>query len=204
MVNFRGFFLPKEKDSNDDPADSEGESESDDDDFENPDYLDIINIARGTYQPYTPSKIRYHTERLQELEIRNGRLILKGEKIVRARFDSMFTQPWWMVEMMEINAGSRTQRSETINIPSYSIRCDVGVDKSLLSLFLTQGCCVNEQHVASFLEFIEGRNLRASFVDLLGNLKEFEGSSEINSEIADQIRRSFASKRKFILYSCAI
>ena len=180
--------MSKEKDSTDDRADSEGESETDNDDFENPDYRDIIQISSGKYQSYTPSKMRYVAERLQELEMRNGRFVLKEEKIVRARFDSMFTQPWWMVEVMEINAGSRTQRTE--KIPSYSIRCDDSVDKSLLSLFLTQGCCVNEQHVASFLEFIEGRNLRPTFVDLLGNLSEFARSSEVNGEIADQIRRS--------------
>jgi len=96
---------------------------------------------------------------------------------------------------MEINTpGSRTQRAE--NIPSYSIRCDSGVDKSLLSLFLTRGCCVNEQHVASFLEFIEDRNLRMTFGALLDNLSKFASSGEINSEMAEQIRRSFASKRK--------
>lgn len=197
MANFRGFFLPKEKDSNDDRADSEGESESDNDDFENPDYRDIIQIASGNYQSYTPSKIRCVAERLQELEERNGRLVLKGEKVVRARFDGMFTQPWWMVEVLEINmnTGSRTQRTETV--PSYSIRCDEEVDKSVLSLFLTQGCCVNEQHVASFLEFIEGSHLRPTFVDLLGNLREFASSGEINSEIAEQIRKCFASTRKF-------
>ena len=203
MVNFRGFFLPKEKDSNEERADSEDNSESDNDDFENPDYRDIIQIVSGKYQSYSPSRGRCVAERLQELEERNGRFILKEEKVVRARFDSVFTQPWWMVEVMEIksmNTGSRTQRTE--KIPSYSIRCDDGVDKSLLSLFLTKGCCVNEQHVASFLEFIEGRNLRMTFVDLLGNLREFASSGEISSEIAEQIRRSFASKGKFLPHFC--
>lgn len=200
MVNFRGFFLPKERDSNEERADSEDDSESDNDDFENPDYRDIIQITSGKYQSYSPSRIRCVAERLQELEERNGRFILTEEKVVRARFDSMFTHPWWMVEVMEINTGSRTQRPQ--KIPSYSIRCDDGVDKSLLSLFLTKGCCVNEQHVASFLEFIKSRNLRMTFVDLLGNLKEFASSGEINSEIAEQIRRSFASKRKFMPHFC--
>lgn len=200
MVNFRGFFLPKEKDLNEDRADSDGESESDNDDFENPDYSDIIQIARGKYQSYAPSKIRYAAEKLQELEERNGSFILKEEKVVRARFDSTFTQPWWMVEVTEINTGSRTQRTE--KIPSYSIRCDDWVDKSLLSLFMTKGCCVHEQHVASFLEFIEGRKLSPTFVDLLGNLREFASSSEINNEIADQIRASFASRRKCMAYFC--
>jgi len=201
MVNFRGFFLPKEKDSDEERADSEGDSESDNDDFENPDYRDIIQISSGKYQSYSPSRIRCVAERLQELEQRDGRFILKGEKVVRARFDSSFSQPWWMVEVIEINTGSRTQRQE--KIPSYSIRCDNGVDKSLLSLFLTRGCCVNEQHVASFLEFVEDRNLRMTFVDLRGNLREFASSSEINSEIAEQIRRSFASKRKFMPQFCS-
>lgn len=200
MVNFRGFFLPKERDSNEQRADSDDDSESDNDDFENPDYRDIIQIASGKYQSYSPSRIRCVAERLQELEERNGRFILKEEKVVRARFDSMFTQPWWMVEVIEINTGSRTQRSE--KIPSYSIRCDDGVDKSLLSLFLTKGCCVNEQHVTSFLAFIEERNLKTTFEDLQGNLKEFASSGEINSEIAEQIRRSLASMGKFVLHFC--
>ena len=198
MVNFRGFFLPKERDSNEERADSEGDSESDNDDFENPDYHDIIQIANGKYQSYSPSRIRCVAERLQELEERNGRFILKEEKVVRARFDSMFTQPWWMVEVIEIS--SRTQRSE--KIPSYSIRCDDGVDKSLLSLFLTRGCCVNEHHVASFLVFIEGRNLKTTFEDLQGNLRKFASSGETNSEIAEQIRRSLASEGKFVLHFC--
>ena len=201
MVNFRGFFLPKEKDSNEERADSEDDSESDNDDFENPDYHDIIQISSGKYQSYSPSRMRCVAERLQELEDRNGRSISKGEKVVRARFDGMFSQPWWMVEVIEINTGSRTQRPE--KIPSYSIRCDDGVDKSLLSLFLTRGCCVNEQHVASFLEFIEDTNLRMTFVDLLGNLREFASSGEINSEIAEQIRRSFASKRELMPQFCS-
>lgn len=200
MVNFRGFFLPKERDSKEQRADSEDDSESDNDDFENPDYLDIIQIASGKYQSYSPSRIRCVAERLQELEEQNGRFILKEEKVVRARFDSMFTHPWWMVEVIEINTGSRTQRPE--KIPSYSIRCDDGVDKSLLSLFLTKGCNVNEQHVASFLAFIEGRNLKTTFEDLRGNLKEFASSGEINSEIAEQIRRSLASEGKFVLHFC--
>ena len=194
MVNFQGYFLPKEKNSNEDQVDSEGESESDNEDFENPDYRDIIHTTSGKYQFLGPSKIRCVAERLQELEERNGRLILKGEKVVRARFDGMFTQPWWMVEVMTINGSSRTQRAESI--PSYSIRCDDGVDKSVLSLYLRQGCCINEQHVAALLEFIETRNLRTAFVDLLENLKEFANESEINSEIAKQIRKSFASTRK--------
>ena len=198
MVNFRGFFLPKERDSNEEREDSEGDSESDNDDFENPDYHDIIQIANGKYQSYSPSRIRCVAERLQELEERNGRFILKEEKVVRARFDSMFTQPWWMVEVIEIS--SRTQRSE--KIPSYSIRCDDGVDKSLLSLFLTRGCCVNEHHVASFLVFIEGRNLKTTFEDLQGNLRKFASSGETNSEIAEQIRRSLASEGKFVLHFC--
>ena len=198
MVNFRGFFLPKERDSNEERADSEGDSESDNDDFENPDYHDIIQIANGKYQSYSPSRIRCVAERLQELEERNGRFILKEEKVVRARFDSMFTQPWWMVEVIEIS--SRSQRSE--KIPSYSIRCDDGVDKSLLSLFLTRGCCVNEHHVASFLVFIEGRNLKTTFEDLQGNLRKFASSGETNSEIAEQIRRSLASEGKFVLHFC--
>lgn len=200
MVNFRGFFLPKERDSNEERADSESDSESDNDDFENPDYRDIIQIANGKYQSYSPSRIRCVAERLQELEERNGRFILKEEKVVRARFDSMFTQPWWMVEVIEIS--SRTQRSRSEKIPSYSIRCDDGVDKSLLSLFLTKGCCVNEQHVASFLVFIEGRNLKTTFEDLQGNLRKFASSGETNSEIAEQIRRSLASEGKFVLHFC--
>jgi len=96
MVNFRGFFLAKEKDSNEERADSEDDSESDNDDFENPDYRDIIQISSGKYQSYSPSRIRRVAERLQELEQRNGGFILKGEKVVvRARFDSSFSQPWW-------------------------------------------------------------------------------------------------------------
>ena len=195
MVNFRGFFLPKEENANNDGANSEPESESDNDDFENPDYRDIIQIAGGKYQSFNASKTRCVAEKLQELDYLNGCFVLKGEKIIRARFDSTFSCPWWMVEIFDINTSYRTQRTE--KIPSYSIRCDDGVDKSLLSLFLTQGCCVNQQHASSFVEFIECRNLRPTFVDLLGNLREFASSGDVNSEIAKQIQTSLASTRKF-------
>ena len=200
VINFRGFFLPKEETADNDGANSEPDSESDD--FENPDYRDIIQIAGGKYQSFNASKTRCVAEKLQELDYQNGRFVLKGEKIIRARFDSMFSRPWWTVELFEVNSNSRTPRTE--KIPSYSIRCDESVDKSLLSLFLTQGCCVNEQHASLFLEFIESRNLRPTFVDLLENLREFAGSGEINSAVAKQIRTSMASTRKlsFFTISC--
>lgn len=197
MVNFRGFFLPKkDKAGDNDGANSEPESESDNDDYENPDYQDIIQIASGKYQSLNTTKTRYVAEKLQEINFEDGRFVLKGEKIIRARFDSAFSHPWWMVEVFEINAitRSRTQRKEMIC--SYSIRCDDGVDKSLLSLFLTQGCDVNVQHASSFLEFIESRNLIPTFVHLLGNLREFANSGEVNSEIAKQIRTSLAFSGK--------
>ena len=195
MVNFRGFFLPKEENVKDDGGNSEPDSESDNDDFENPDYNDIIQIATGKYQFQDGTKTRCVGERLQEVDYINGSFVLKGEKVIRARFDSMFSFPWWMVEIFEIKTSSRTQRTE--KIPSYSIRCDDGVDKSLLSLFLTQGCCVNQQHVTAFCEFIESRRLKPTFVDLLSNLGEFRGSSEVNHEIARQIKTSLACTRKF-------
>ena len=102
-----------------------------------------------------------------------------------------------MVELFEIK--TRTQRREDL-IPSYSIRRDEGVDKSLLSLFLIQGRSVNEQHASAFLEFAESRNLTPTFVDLLGNLREFESSSEVNSEIAKQIQTSLTFTRKCFAY----
>ena len=201
MVNFRGIFLPKEENDKDDGASSEPESESDSDDFENPDYRDIIQIARGKYQFLNGAKTRCVAEKLRELVYHNGCLVLKGEQVIRARFDSMFSCPWWMVELFEIKTSSRTQRTE--RIPSYSIRCDDGVDKSLLSLFLTQGCSVNQQHVAAFLEFIESRSLRPTFVDLLKNVREFGSSGELNSEISKQIQTSLAFTRKFLPYICS-
>ena len=199
MVNFRGFFLPKEENAKNDGASSEPDTDSDNDDFENPDYRDIVQIAGGRCQSSNASKTRCVAEKLQELDYQNGRFVQKlGEKTIRARFDCMFSYPWWMVEIFEINSISRrTQRKE--KIPSYCIRCDDGVDKSLLSLFLTQGCSVNEQHSLSFLQFIDGRNLRPTFVDLLANLREFASSGEINGDIAKQIRASLTSTRKFLL-----
>ena len=194
MANFRGFFLPKGENAKDDGGSSEPDSESDNDDFENPDYNDIIQIATGKYQSQDETKTRCVGERLQEVDYINGGFVLKGEKVIRARFDSMFSLPWWMVEIFEIKTSSRTQRTE--KIPSYSIRCDDGVDKSLLSLFLTQGRCVNQQHVTAFCEFIESRQLKPTFVDLLSNLGEFRGSSELNHEIARQIKTSLACTRK--------
>lgn len=202
MVNFRGFFLPKEENSKSDGVSSEPDTDSDNDDFENPDYRNIVQIAGGKCHSSNASKTRCVAEKLQELGYQNGRFVLKpGEKVIRARFDSTFSCPWWMVEIFEIKSSSRSpQRKE--KIPSYCIRCDDGVDKSLLSLFLTQGCCVNEQHALSFLEFIDGRHLRTTFVDLLANLREFASSGEINSEIVKQIRTSLASTRKFLLLFC--
>ena len=62
---------------------------------------------------------------------------------------------------------------------------------------------MNEQHALSFLEFIDGRHLRPTYVDLQANLREFASSGEINSEIAKQIRTSLASTRKFLLLFCS-
>ncbi|XP_022795190.1 DNA helicase B-like [Stylophora pistillata] len=188
MASFRGYFLPEKRNSNGDGEDSEVESESDNEDFENPDYHDIVNTTCGRYKFYNPSRTRYVTERLRELKELDGRLQPKGEKLVRARFDRMFTHPWWMAEMI-MKGSSQTQKS----IPSYSIRSDDGVNKSLISLFLTQGCRVQEQHAFAILDFFENRNLRTTFDCLSENITEFERSSDIDNDIVKQIRKSLTS-----------
>ena len=63
MVNFRGFFLPKEENSKSDGASSEPDTDSDNDDFENPDYRDIVQIAGGKCQPSNASKTRCVAEK---------------------------------------------------------------------------------------------------------------------------------------------
>ena len=91
-----------------------------------------------------------------------------------------------------LKGSSQTQKG----IPSYSIRSDDGVDKSLISLFLTQGCRVQEQHALAILEFFEDRNLRTTFDCLSENITEFERSSDIDNDIVKQIRKSLTSKGK--------
>ena len=84
MASFRGYFLPKERDWNEDEDDSEVESESDDKYLE---CKDILNTTSRKYQLYRPSKT---LEKLKELY---GQLLPKREKFGRVRFDRMFTYP---------------------------------------------------------------------------------------------------------------
>ncbi|XP_068698173.1 DNA helicase B-like isoform X2 [Montipora foliosa] len=193
MVEFRGFLLPKEEKASKDEAASDSDSENDnDDDVRNPDYHDIMRLSAGRCQYLTSTKMRCSSEKMQEVEYKNGRFIVsQGEKTIRARFDSMFSSPWWMVELVEIAASSKTQRK--VAVPSYSIRVDDGVDANLVSLFLTKGCSVNEEHVSAFLDFAQSRNIRLTFLDLLKNLQDFGSSGEVNSDICKQIQTSLHS-----------
>ena len=194
MAYFRGFLLPKEKDRNCEDGLSDGESDGDYDDFENHDYHDLLRIAGGRSHFYTPSKIRQVAEKLRVLDYVNRGFVMKGIRVVRARFDPQFSHPWWMVELYELTSSSRSRRKESV--PSYSIRCDDGVDASLLSLFLKKGCLVEQQHLTSLLEFIEIRNLKPALIDLVDNLQEFASTSESNRVIASQIRTSLLTSCK--------
>ena len=71
MASFRGYFLPKERDWNEDEDDSEVESESDDRYLE---CKDILNTTSRKYQFYRPSKT---PENLKELY---GQLLPKRKK----------------------------------------------------------------------------------------------------------------------------
>lgn len=194
MSFFTGYVIREEKDSAKRKEDSDFESDSDDDDvFESPDQdFDIL---------HRPSrKLRNAVENMKEMELKNGRLLAKlGITRVRGRFDRLFSQPWWMVEM-KINAAKSSKKEKLASrssLPSYSLRTDDDVDENLLSLFLTEGCNVHPQHITILLEFIRSYNLSPTLKDLMENLKKFADSSEDNHAVARQIQTSLHYSRKF-------
>ena len=195
MNSFTGYVIREEKDSDKKKEDSDFESDSDDDGFEDADQdFDFI---------HKPSrKLRNVTEKMKEMEWKNGRFVTKpGITRVRGRFDRLFSHPWWMVEF-KINASRSSKNDKLVSsLPSYSLRTDDDVGESLLSLFLTKGCKVNDQHVVMLLEFIRGRNLRPTLKDLIDNVKEFAESSKEGHDVAGQIQTALHNSRKFVTRS---
>ena len=196
MSFFTGYVITEEKDSAKRKEDSDFESDSDDDDvFEGADQdFDFL---------HRPSrKIRNAVENMIEMEIKHDRLVAKpGITRVRGRFDRLFSQPWWMVEM-KINAAKSSKKDKLASsLPSYSLRTDDDVGETLLSLFLTEGCKVHAQHVVMLLEFIRRDNLNPTLKDLMENLKKFADSSEDNHAVAWQIQTSLHYSRKFVLWN---
>ena len=197
MSFFTGYVIGKEKDSAKVKEDSDFESDGDDDDgiFERADQdFDFL------HRP--PRKLRNTVENMKEIEFKNHRLVVKpGTTRVRGRFDRLFSQPWWMVEM-KINASKSSKKEKLASsLPSYSLRTDDNVDGSLLSLFLTEGCNVHAQHVRMLLEFISTNNLSPTLKDLMENLKKFADSSEDNHTVAEQIQTSLRCSRKFVFWN---
>lgn len=197
MSFFIGYVIGREKDSAKVKDVSDFESDGDDDDgiFERADQdFDFL---------HRPSrKLRNTVENMKEVEFKNHRLVVKpGTTHVRGRFDRLFSQPWWMVEM-KLNASKSSKKKKLASsLPSYSLRTDDDVDGSLLSLFLTEGCNVHAQHVRMLLEFISTNNLSPTLKDLMENLKKFADSSEDNHTVAEQIQTSLRCSRKFMLWN---
>lgn len=197
MPFFTGYVIREEKDGAKRKEDSDFESDSDDDDgvFESADQdFDFL---------HRPSrKLRNSEENMKEMETRNGHLVAKRcITRVRGRFDRLFSQPWWMVEM-KINASKSSKTVKLASsLPSYSLRTDDDVDGNLLSLFLTKGCKVDTQHVRMLLEFITTSSLSPTLKNLVENLEKFAESSEDNNAVAEQIQKSLHFSRKFVLWN---
>lgn len=195
MSRFTGYIIREEKDSAKHKEDSDFESDSDEDDFEGADQdFDFLR---------KPSrKLRNAVENMKQMEFKNGRFIAKsGITRVRGRFDRLFSQPWWMVDL-KINA-SKSSKNEKLasSLPSYSYRADNDAGEDVLSLFLTNGCKVDPQHVALLLEFIRRSNLRPTLKDLMENLEKFADSSEDDHcAVARQIQTALRYSRKFAVW----
>ena len=198
MVYFTGYVIREEKDSAKRKEDSDFESDSDEDDavFESADQ-DFDFLQRPS------RKLRNTVENMKEMVTRDDRLVVKpGITRVRGRFDRLFSQPWWMVEI-KINASKSSKKSKLASsLPSYSLRTDDDVDGNLLSLFLTEGCKVDPQHARMLLEFMTANNLSPMLKDdLMKNLDKFADSSGDNNIVAAQIRKSLHCSRKFVLWN---
>ena len=197
MSFFTGYVIREENDSAKRKEDSDFESDSDDGDgvFESADQ-DFDFLHRSA------RKLCNTVENMIEMEIKNGRLVAKpGITRVRGRFDRLFSQPWWMVEMKINPSKSSKKQKLASSLPSYSLRTDDDVDGNLLSLFLTEGCKVDTQHVRMLLEFITTNYLSPTLNDLMKNLKKFADSSKVNNDVAKQIQTSLHFSRKFVLWN---
>lgn len=195
MSSFTGYVAREEKDSTERKEDSDFESDSDDDDG-------VLELADQDFDFLHRSsrKLRNTVENMIEME--NGRLVAKPRITrVRGRFDRLFSKPWWMVKM-KINAAksSKTEKLAS-SLPSYSLRTDNEFDGNLLSLFLTEGCKVDPQHVRMLLEFIRTCKLSLTLTNLMENLEKFADSSEDNNAVAEQIQTSLHFSRKFVLWN---
>lgn len=161
------YVFVEGKDSDKEKEDSDLESGSDDEGFEDADQ-DFDFVLKPS------RKLRNGAKKMQEMEFRDDRFRLKQDIIrVRGKFDERFCHPWWRVEFKLDASKSSTSFKHATSLPSYSIRTDDDVNKSLLSQFLTTGCEVNDQHVTMLLEFLERKNLKPTFEDLVKNLEKF-------------------------------
>ncbi|PFX33712.1 DNA helicase B [Stylophora pistillata] len=179
MTSF--YVIAEEKDSDKKQGDSDFESESDDEGFEDADQ-DFDFVHKPSH------KLRNGVKKMQEMEVENGRFRLgRGTTYVRGRFDERFSYPWWRVEF-ELHASKSSKNvKHATSLPSYSIRTDDNVDKSLLSQFLTRGLKVNDQHVTMLLEFIEMQNIKPTLEDLVKNLEKFSATGKVGHDVAVQI-----------------
>ena len=189
MTSF--YVIAEEKDSDKKQGDSDFESESDDEGFEDADQ-DFDFVHKPSH------KLRNGVKKMQEMEVENGRFRLgRGTTYVRGRFDERFSYPCWRVEF-ELHASKSSKNvKHATSLPSYSIRTDDNVDKSLLSQFLTRGLKVNDQHVTMLLEFIEMKNIKPTLEDLVKNLEKFSATGRVGHDVAEQIRTALQHTRKF-------
>ena len=197
MSFFTGYVTREEEDSNERKEDSDFESDSDDDDG-------VLELADQDFDFLHRSSrtLRNAVENMIEMETRNGRLVAKPRIVrVRGRLDRLFSKPWWTVKM-KINAAKSSKTVKLASsLPSYSMRTDDDVDRNLLSLFLREGCEVDIEHVRLLLEFIRTSNLSPTLTNLMENLEKFADSSEDNNAVAEQIKTSLHSSRKFVLWN---
>ena len=175
-------------------AQSDTDGEEDEDDFENHDFEELTDIANGLCQHYASSGTRKVLVSLQILEL-DGRRQTNTVKKVEVRCDPNFLEPFWMMSV-EVKDSTRRKGSYfSTSTPSFTPRCDDGVNKEVCSLFLRR-CGVEDQHKELFLDFMQMRNLRFSLEGMQDDLTFFGNSSDINKEIADQIRAHLHSSGK--------
>ena len=193
MPSFTGYTLYTKKEENRDRGDDSVFGTDSEDEAE-----DIFEGADFDFSIKKPARqLRQVVQEMKELQRKDGSFFEKpGVVRVRGKFDPLFSEPWWRVELQVNTVKSSKHEKMASSLPSYMYRTDDGVGKDILSLFL-QACEVHQQNVTMFLEFIRNNNLRPSLNSLLENLNQFSNSSEDHEEVAHQIQTSLHHTLKF-------
>lgn len=193
MPSFTGYTPYTKKEENRDRGDDSVFGTDSEDEAE-----DIFEGADFDFSIKKPARqLRQVVQEMKELQRKDGSFFEKpGVARVRGKFDPLFSEPWWRVELQVNTVKSSKHEKMGSSLPSYMYRTDDGVGKDILSLFL-QACEVHQQNVTMFLEFIRNNDLRPSLNSLLENLNQFSNSSEDHEEVAHQIQTSLHHTRKF-------